>query len=145
MFLASVFPRADLRWWWVWAGIRPGRCAPQGHGRAGRCAYHSYGPSGADGDSGSNLPVLPQQTESRKRNESAAHRFSPKPWKQMKLHFRILFSSYFSLLMLLIFKAKINCVAYVMYCLSSEGASLLQKTQIWNNFWYMSHSWAKLR
>lgn len=131
MFLVSVFPRDDLRWWWVWAGIRPGRCGPRGHGRARRCAYHSSGLSGADGDSGSNLPVLPQQTESRKRNESSARRFSPKPWQQMKL-----FSSYFSLLMLSVFKAKINCVVYIMYCVYSEGASLHQKAQIWNNFWF---------
>lgn len=75
---------ADLRWWWVWAGIRPGRCGLPGRGTGGRCGCRSSGPSGADGGRGPNLPASPQQTESRRRSESAGHRSSPAPGRKLQ-------------------------------------------------------------
>lgn len=73
---------AYLRLWWVWAGIRPGRCAPRGRGRAGRSGCRSSGPSGAGGGWGSNLRAWSQPTGSTRRNEFAWRRSSPTPKKE---------------------------------------------------------------
>lgn len=69
----------DLQWWWVWAGIHPGLHAPQDHGRAGRCEYHSSVPLSAGAGWGSNCPASPRPTESRRRSESSGRDSSPTP------------------------------------------------------------------